>query len=515
MVGWFSSTKVDHPLADPKDSRKTISELPQDTFKALGEVAYWLDSLHATDGFRVDRRLELIDELEQFARPRLRKLAQDYLQVRSQKFQENRLWVAQADFWRLSGAGYVQCIDGIQADAPGANALKARVPIIVARAMRAMSQQLKWSMLRYGPVDASLWENLGRLYALAESKGFTDKAVALYDAGQGETSAREELLRILMLSAGSVDSMTPEQVEIAERSVALFARDFVLAAEPEAGCTHVFDLTARKSPARPHGASIESSVRYFGAGAALAAMSRLRGILLTEGALPSEVNFGADYDPKAVAEVWRHLMQYWALSPPERASDRQSVNVNLAVVRGYASLIASLDPSMSNALDFGPQGQSADSESWTGENASDWGYGAVVSGPKGDTLQIGDLLGLKGQGDKYWSAGVIRRLTRDAELNRYVGIELLTRAPIAVRVAPTGTISASNAVRDNEPAVLLTRQPDENRQIRVLMRAGSYTQDQQLELRVRGQIYRVAPAKLLETGAEFDHGLFSVAQRIA
>src|SRR5262245_25827911 len=172
VAGWFGSGKVDHPLADPKNSRKTISELPQDTFKALGEVAYWLDSVHATEGFRVDRRFEVIDELDQYARPRLRKLAQDYLQLRQQKFQENRLWVAQSDFWRLSGAGYVQCAEQIAADAPGANALKARLPAIVGRAMRAIGQQLKWSMLRYGPADATAWGNLGRLYRIAESKGF-------------------------------------------------------------------------------------------------------------------------------------------------------------------------------------------------------------------------------------------------------------------------------------------------------------------------------------------------------
>ena len=87
MAGWFNSGKIDHPLAEPKDSRKTISELPQDAFKALGEVAYWLESVHATDGFDVERRFELIDEFDQYARPRLRKLAQDYLQVRQQKFQ--------------------------------------------------------------------------------------------------------------------------------------------------------------------------------------------------------------------------------------------------------------------------------------------------------------------------------------------------------------------------------------------------------------------------------------------
>ena len=514
MAGWFNSGKVDHPLADPKASRQMISELPQDTFKALGEVAYWLDSVHATDGFRADRRFEVIDELDQYARPRLRKLAQDYLQMRQQKFQENRLWVVQADFWRLAGAGYVQCAEAIEADVPGAAAVKTRLALIVGRALRAIGQQLKWSLLRYAPMDAAVWGAVGWMYALAEAKGFADKPIALYDAGQGETSARLELKRILMLSAASADSMTPEQAEIAERSVALFAHDFLLEPSPEAGCTHVFDLKDRKPPARPHGASMEESMRYFGAGKALDEMDRLLGILVREGALPKEINLRADYDPQTVAEVWRHLMQYWALSPPERGSDRRSVKVTLAVMRGFANLLAAMDPTMANLLDFGPEGQRAGVESWIGENASDAGYGAVIPGGRGDSLQIGNLLGLKGEGDRYWSVGVIRRLTRDAESNRYVGIELLTRAPIAVRLAPIGSISPTNAIRENEPAVLLTRQPDDRR-IRLLLRAGAYTHDQQLELRVRGQLYRLGPSRNLESAAEFDHGEFRVLQRTA
>ena len=256
-------------------------------------------------------------------------------------------------------------------------------------------------------------------------------------------------------------------------------------------------------------------MRYFGAGSALAEINRLRGILVTEGALPRDVNLGGDYDPKSVAEVWRHLMQYWALSPPARGSDRQAVNVGLTVVRGFANLIAGLEPAMTNSLDFGSEGERSEAESWIAENVSDGGYGAIIPGGRSDSLQIGSLLGLKGQGDRYWSVGVVRRLTRDAELNRHVGIELLSRAALAMRIAPTGSIVPANAVRDNEPAVLLTRQPDGNRQIRILMRAGSYTQNQHLELRVRGQVYHVAPARTLESAIEFDHGEFRVTQRTA
>ena len=67
---------------------------------------------------------------------------------------------------------------------------------------------------------------------------------------------------------------------------------------------------------------------------------------------------------------------------------------------------------------------------------------------------------------------------------------------------------------ENDSGVLLTRQPDADRQIRLLLRAGAYTQDQQLELRVRGQLYHIGPSRLLETGTEFDLAQFTVLKRL-
>lgn len=126
MLSWFNTGKVDHPLGDAKESRRTIVELPKDTYKAMSEISFWLDSVNTTEGFKPNRRLELVDELDVAARPHVRKLAQEYLQLRQQKFQEDRLWMALSDFWRLTGEGYVQCIEAFQADAPGSGAVKSR-----------------------------------------------------------------------------------------------------------------------------------------------------------------------------------------------------------------------------------------------------------------------------------------------------------------------------------------------------------------------------------------------------
>lgn len=82
MLSWFATQKVDHPLAEVKQSRRVIEDLPNDTHKALTEILFWLDSVNTTEGFRVDRRLDLIEELDQAARLHVRKLAQDYLQLR-------------------------------------------------------------------------------------------------------------------------------------------------------------------------------------------------------------------------------------------------------------------------------------------------------------------------------------------------------------------------------------------------------------------------------------------------
>jgi hypothetical protein len=195
-----------------------------------------------------------------------------------------------------------------------------------------------------------------------------------------------------MLSAGSADSLLPERIDIAERTVAWFSPRFVLESAPEVGCTHVFDLAMRRPPARPHGASMAPSVRYFGAGPAFDEISRLLTVLQTDGVLPSDINLGGTYDSKLVAEVWRHLIQYWAVNPPERSSNRTAANVRLTVVEGFANLIYSLEPGTQHSLDFSPERLSVNSESWVAENASDGGYGAIVPG-KRDWVTIGSLLG--------------------------------------------------------------------------------------------------------------------------
>jgi hypothetical protein len=516
VLGWFATQKVDHPLAEAKQSRRVVDDLPKDTHKALTEILFWLDSVNSTEGFRLDRRLELIEEFDQAAKLPIRKLAQDYLQLRQQKFQEHRVWTTQAEFWRLLAAGYLHCIEGFQADAPGAGAIKARLAVIVCRALAAFSQQLKWLLLRYGPVAPTVWESLGRLYAFAEARQLADKPVPLAEGAAASTCARTEFLKAIMLGAASTESLLPQQIEIVERSIALFASHFQLEQNESERSTYLFDLVMRKPPLRVHGATAErgSSMRYFGPGAAYEEMRRLLDVLLAEGVLPSDKNLGGEYESSAIADVWRHLLQYWSPQPPERGSERHAVNARLTIVHGFQPLAELLAAPMNDTMEMSLSALRS-IESWVVENASDGGFGAVVPATGSDWLQVGAMIGLKVQGEQHWGVGVIRRMLRDGEQNRRVGIQRLSKHIVLLRIAPHGAVIAGNAVRENDPALLLTSKPDAQQRVRIMQASGTYSPGQPLVMRVHGRTFEVQPEALVESTDEYDAGSFLLVRKLS
>lgn len=515
LLGWFSTQKIDHPLADAKQSRRVVEDLPKDTHKALTEILFWLDSVNGTEGFRLDRRVDLVDELEQAAKPHVRRLAQDYLQLRQQKFQEHRVWTAQTDFWRLIGAGYLRCIEEFQADAPGSAGIRPRLPVVVCRALLAIGQQLKWLLLRYGPVAPPLWESLGRLYAFAEARGIADKQVRLFEAAAATTSARTEFLKAVMLGAASTESLLPQQIEIAERSIALFCAHYELEGVSSERCPYVFDLAMRKPPSRAQAAPAEAgpSLRYFGPGSAYDEMRRMLEVLLREGALPSDSALGGDYEPRAIADVWRHLLQYWSPRPPERGSPRHPVNARITIVRGFPALTELLAAPVNDTLAMSLSALNS-IESWVVENASDGGFGAVVPATGSDWLQVGAMIGLKVEGEEHWGVGVIRRMLRDGEQNRRVGIQQLSGHIVLLRIAPTGPIAPGNVVRENDHALLLTPKPDAEKRVRIMQAPGTWSAGQTLAMRVHGHTFELQPEALVESTDEYDVASFVLARRM-
>lgn len=81
--------------------------------------------------------------------------------------------------------------------------------MIVARALRALTRQMKWTQLRYSPIDASVWSVIGRLYFFAETKGICTQAVKIYPDELGDGTVQEEFLKAMMLGISSNSALDP------------------------------------------------------------------------------------------------------------------------------------------------------------------------------------------------------------------------------------------------------------------------------------------------------------------
>jgi hypothetical protein len=499
-------------MADAKEARQIIDGLPtNDAVGAILEVTEWLESLTQTEGFRLNRRFENINLLEGAVKNHQRKLLQDYLAAqRPQKFQENKLWSAVYGFWKQLENAYILCVREYDSGFSGITSIGISLPVMMARALRALAQQLKWALFRYGPVEPRIWAEIAGLYRLAEQKGVADGVIAIYADERGRTTLQRELLKAVMLSASSLNGLPLIRQEIAERAVAHFAGAFRLSTRPE-GCTHCFDLALPNPPVRLlKGAGPTATLRYFGAGEKLAGLEQLTA-QISSGSIPADFNLGGSYEPELVAGVLKYLAQTWSLAPPVRGAERRQTAGSATVVPGLKSILSTLEPSLGNNLDFGQQ---LSAESWIVDNVSDGGYGAIIPAGKSEWARVGALVGLKSETSKYWANGLIRRITIDEHQQRRVGIQLLTRTAIPLKLSMADSMTSLDFNLSTEPGVLLTESPDAEGEVGVLLCKGVvngvFKERDKLEMKFRDQSLRLILSKIVEDGEDFDWAKFKI-----
>lgn len=513
---WIGGSKVDHPLADARQARDLVSTLqPGDPATALRQITEWLESLNQTAGVKIRQRIETVDLLDGAANGPQKTLSQVYLSTpRQQKYHENRLWTAAYGYWKELGDAYNVCIWEYESGFSGTAAIRRSLPVIVARALRALTLQLKWGLLRYGPVERRIWSEIARLYRLAEQAGMADSAIAIYPGEHELTTPQREFLKAVVLAASSPDGLLPMRLDIAERAVAHFAGAFRLSTRPE-GCTHCFDLAHSQPPVRLlNGPNPSETLRFFAAGEGLAELGRLTARISQSGVIPAEVNLGGSHDKEVVTGVLSHLAQTWSNRPPMRGAERRQTAGQITVVPGLNEMLGMLEPRPDDDLDFTCQ---ASAEKWIVDNVSDYSYGAIIPARKGSWIRIGTLIGVKNETSEYWTIGLIRRITCDQYQQRRVGIQLLARTAIPIKIARIPETTSLNFA-DHEPqqaAVLLTGPPDHQEEIGVVLRNGALNGCDGLEMAVREKSYLLRPTRIIEGGEDFDWATFKMTQRSA
>lgn len=492
MISLFGSKKPDHPMAGIREARKILEELPtNDAFKCTDELTHWLESVVAAEGFKAEYRAQVIQLLDETAQTHLRKLARDYMvSPRLARHQEIRLWTAMHEYWRQAALAYAACIDLYATGAKGSEGLKGSMPLLLARALRALGTQMKWMYVRYGPTDPSVWGAVAKVYALAENRKFARSAVTVYPGIPGDSTPEREFLKAMMLSASSPDSLLPLEIELCERLIAHLCASFTLHLDQQPDIAYWIDLAASQAPlrlARPP--QHAPTLRYFAAGRALEDLETLIAAVGTTGSVPSRLNLGGTYPAETVLDVLNHLALYWSPKPPERKHQRHRVKSRLNVTHGYDGVLAVLGGSGTP--------ETSGTETWIVENVSVGGFGAGIPEIKGDWLKIGCLLGLQPEGGDNWVLGVIRRLHRDSPQRGSVGIQTIARSAQLVQLSPSGGAGG-------ETGILLGDGSESPGEARVLLRAGMFVPRQNMEYRKGELSCLLIPQAVVESSEEYE-----------
>jgi hypothetical protein len=541
--------KPEHPMGSVREARKLLAELPvDDAHKAFEEITFWLGSAQDAEGHALKERVEVIGLLDEAARGYQRTLSQGYLAAsRMHKLQENRLWLAASEFWKRLAAAYLLCIDEFESGAKGAEQIRDDLPVIAVRAMAALGAQNKWLHLRYRVADQRIWGDIGRLFLFAEAKLFVRSLVMPYADGGVHTSVQQELLKILMLEASSPDRLAPAQIELADKLAAHLVSSFVFGEALEE-CSYCFDLSARKPPARlVKGDRLDAMKRVFGAGAAPQKLELLLQQVET-GSAPG-LALGESVRPQELLDLLHHLLQNWSQHPPQRKYERKKLVSRLSVVHGISeirrkiagsesvaqpSLLENRDlfyqeradlklygfvtektrramaEGLAKAAEARQETHAEGAESWVMENVSECGYGAVIPQLAEDWVKLGALLGLRSEDGSQWGVGVVRRLSRDARMKVYVGIETLAHVPVSVRLrALTGSVSVWDKLSEAEAreytyALLLPGSDHCLKQDSLLLEPGAFDADKPCELVVGGERRLINLTGMLERGDDFE-----------
>lgn len=496
--GGIFAQKPDHVLADARELRRIINELPRgNAFKAIEEIGTWLESLEGAPDFPVDALYEILEQLEAAASPSLKRLSGDYFGgARLSKPEETRLWSISHGFWSRLGAAYERCLLALGEKNRSGNFSKSLLPTLCVRQIIAFGQVLKWELVHYGPSQDACWQSLGRALIAAEEAGMATKALAL-PGKSGMTSPQHEYEKVMVFQAASLDSLLPAGIDLAEQLIAHFLPGFVFTAAAQTDSVYWVDLKTAQPPqrlARMPPKPVPTQ-RFMKPGTAHEAMRHVLETLERGGEPPPEIGVGGHYPLKLLVTVLRHLTNYLSPMPPQRLHDRHRVTHQMSVLNGLVNAFVVFSD------EFGGRPLGLPMDTWVAENVSRGGFGVLLGSSPADWLKVGALVAMQPEGGENWLLGVIRRYYRLSDKDARVGIQSLATKALAIEVQVRSV--SSYAAAAGMPALMLLN-GNEPGEFRIVLPPQTFDPRENLEYVRNGQRFELTPVALSEQTADFE-----------
>jgi len=504
MLSGIFGKKSDHPMADLKSAQALLDDLPKnDAHKMIMELTEWIESVADNADFKLDHQFAIVRLLDETAQPYARKLTHDYFTPQAlNKFQENRLWLALDNWSRHTARAYLKVFDRYCGGDKGASAIRTQASLLAARAVYAVTVQLKYICAHYGPIDNTIWSNLAKIYQYAEQQ-YLNVPLALYSGMAGSTTVKSELGRLFGWYGCGVSTLKPLYMHLTERIVGQYCTSIDIGVQQDANSLFSFDLDRPAAPVCVRaGIPAHSSMRFV----SMAAMQpKLAALIKTlgKGTVPEDLNLGGIYDAELIREAAQYLLNYLA-APPLRRSTRRGIKVNLNVVNGFTKVVERTDA----GLNFSEE-QPAH---WDVKDISSSGFCTLLSAQGADGISIGSLLGVQPDGVQHWGVAVIRRLMRNDANQLHVGAEILANQIAGVALSQSG--GGGGGFEDGQPALWLrAKQRDSSGEAQLLMKAETFSPYRSLQTRLDGKNYLLIPIGLQEKGSDYDLARFRLIEQ--
>lgn len=500
MLAGIFGKKSDHPLADIKSAQALLENLPRnDAYKSLIELTEWIEALSESIDFKLDHQLAVLRLLDEAAQPYARKLIREYFTpFEINKFQENRLWLALGNFSRLTALAYYMVFTRYCNADKGSVAIKAHIPLLVARSLNATTSQLKYICAHYGQIDKTIWTNVAHLYKHAEQLQYLTTPIKLYSSAPA-TSVKCEVARLLVWFDKGLLALSPLYMHLTERLVAQYCSTIDISLEVSGNSRLSFDLHQASEPTRINmGATAHHAMRFISMPTMQAKLEELMKVL-NKNIIPEDMNLGGSYEPEIIREAVRYLLAY-LISPPVRRNVRHAANVTLNVISGFDEVIQRSNADMS-AYD-------EPTAHWVTEEISVSGFSSIL--PSGsNNIGIGSLLGIQPDGVTHWGVAVVRRLLRDDANQLRAGAEIIANQVVVVLLNQN-----ANELNHHSALWLFAKQgeSDSGTQL-LLMPADSFVANLSLKIQLEGKNYLLIPVGLQEKGLDYDLAKFKLIEQ--
>jgi len=486
MLAGFFGKQCDHPMADVKSAQQLLDDLPKhDAIKSVTELTEWLESVSAHEEFKLADQYAVLSLLDETAQVYVRKLTYEYFTLHDMNvFHGNRLHMILEALARQTANAYHRVF--MRYCQTGKGAIKAQLPQLVARAIHASREQLKYAAVHYAAHDDSVCHRLAQFYQHAEQQQYLDTSVLLYPSVTA--SVKSELGQLMAWSSCALDSLTPQAIHLTERLVTQYANVVEMRAELNDQAQLGFDpVNALFIVRQDLPANHRHGMRYLYLPEIQAKLEALIKTL-DKNIMPQELNLGGAFQLERVSAAALHTLKQLFAKPIRKCTRRPFIGSVKAVI-GYDNVLMCCRIAGNTGMPLSL------------ENASSGGFLAVFPAQTGSDARVGHLLGIQTDSLARLGVSIARRLLRDAQGGLHLGAEMLATqvSQVILRGAGTG---------EQQALWLHNKASDPNGEVRLLMTVDTFSLQRSLKTALEGKRYLLIPVALQESGADYDLACF-------